>query len=48
MPILLHPAEFAEQANIPVEKHYSLWILNTRYSDKYFGFLEKMFKLARD
>lgn len=47
MPILLYPAEFAEQATIPVEKNYSLWILNTRYSDKYFGFLEKMFKLAR-
>ncbi len=48
MPILLYPAEFAEQANISVEKNYSLWILNTRYSDKYFGFLEKMFKLTRD
>ena len=48
MPILLYPAEFADQSNIPVEKTYSLWILNTRYSDQYFGFLDRMFKLVRD
>jgi hypothetical protein len=48
MPILLYPAVFAEESNIAVEKNYSLWILNTRHSDKYFGFLDRMFKLARD
>ena len=48
MPILLHPAKFAEQKAMPVEKNYCLWILNTRYSDKYFGFLDRMFKLVRD
>nr|MDJ0876048.1 hypothetical protein [Desulfobacterales bacterium] len=48
MPILLHPAKFAEQKALPVEKNYCLWILNTRYSDKYFGFLDRMFKLVRD
>ena len=48
MPILLYPLQFAEQTAIPVEKKYCLWILNTRYSDKYFGFLDRMFKLVRD
>ncbi len=48
MPVLLYPAQFAEQTGMAVEKNYCLWILNTRYSDKYFGFLEKMFKLARN
>ncbi|MDJ0720133.1 MAG: hypothetical protein QNJ04_00790 [Desulfobacterales bacterium] len=48
MPVLLNPSDFAEQTAIPVEKNYSLWILNTRHSDKYFGFLSKMFKLARE
>ena len=47
MPILLYPRDCPEQIDLPVEKTYSLWILNTRYSDKYFGFLEKMFRLAR-
>ncbi len=46
MPVLLFPSNFAEQTAIPVEKNYNLWILNTRHSDKYFGFLGKMFKLA--
>jgi hypothetical protein len=48
MPVLLYPAAFAEQTAMAVEKNYCLWILNTRYSDKYFGFLDRMFKLARD
>ncbi|MDJ0876627.1 MAG: hypothetical protein QNJ02_15245, partial [Desulfobacterales bacterium] len=48
MPVLLYPSDFAEQTAITIEKHYSLWILNTRHSDKYFGFLSKMFKLARE
>ncbi len=47
-PTLLFPSDFAEQTAIPVEKNYSLWILNTRHSDKYFGFLSKMFKLVRE
>ncbi len=48
MPILFYPAEFAEQTAMPVEKNYSLWILSTHDSDKYFGFLDRMFKLVRD
>jgi hypothetical protein len=48
MPVLLYPSAFAEQTAMPVEKTYCLWILNTRYSDKYFGFLDRMFKLVRD
>jgi hypothetical protein len=48
MPVLLYPAAFAEQTAMAVEKNYCLWILNTRYSDKYFGFLDRMFKLAHD
>ena len=48
MPVLLYPSNYAEQTAIPVEKSYCLWILNTRHSDKYFGFLGKMFKLARE
>jgi hypothetical protein len=47
-PVLLYPALFAEQSGIPVEKNYCLWILNTRCSDRYFGFLDRMFKLMRD
>jgi hypothetical protein len=48
MPVLLYPAQFAEKTAMAIEKKYCLWILNTRYSDRYFGFLEKMFKLACD
>jgi hypothetical protein len=48
MPVLLAPAGFAERRGIRFEKIYSLWILNTRYSDQYFGFIERIFRLAKD
>lgn len=48
MPVLLTPTGFAEQRGIRFEKIYSLWILNTRYSDQYFGFIERIFRLAKE
>jgi hypothetical protein len=46
MPVLMYPVEVVEKLNIPMEKTYCLWILNTRYSDKYFKFIDRMFRLA--
>jgi hypothetical protein len=46
MPVLLYPIETVEKLKIRVEKKYCLWILNTRYSDKYFKFIDRMFRLA--
>ena len=46
MPVLLYPIEAVERMSIPVEKKYCLWILNTRYSDRYFKFIDRMFRLA--
>ena len=46
MPVLLYPVEAVENLKIRVEKKYCLWILNTRYSDKYFKFIDRMFRLA--
>lgn len=48
MPVLLTPAGLAEQRGIRFEKVYALWILNTRFSDQYFGFIERIFRLARE
>jgi hypothetical protein len=47
MPILLYPKAYADLADIPYEKSYNLWILNTRYSDQYFGFIDKMLHMTR-
>jgi hypothetical protein len=46
MPILFYPIEAVNKLGIPAEKKYCLWILNTRYSDKYFKFIDRMFRLA--
>jgi hypothetical protein len=46
MPVLMYPINAVEKMGISVEKKYCLWILNTRYSDKYFKFIDRMFRLA--
>jgi len=46
MPVLIYPVEAAEKLHIQAEKKYCLWILNTRHSDKYFKFIDRMFRLA--
>lgn len=47
MPVLMYPVEAVENLKIRAEKRYCLWILNTRHSDKYFKFIDRMFRLAR-
>jgi len=47
MPVLLYPLEAVEKMGIRIEKIYNLWILNTRHSDKYFKFIDRMFRMAR-
>ena len=46
LPLLVYPASYLEQNEIPVEKKYCLWILNMKNTDGYFRFLRKTFKRA--
>jgi hypothetical protein len=46
MPLLMYPIEAVEKMRMPFEKTYCLWILNTRNSDKYFKFIDRMFRMA--
>ena len=41
-PVLIHPLSYADDRKIPYQKKYILWILNTRYSDHYFGYLDQV------
>ncbi len=43
MPVLVYPQAYAEANALPVEKHYSLWILNMQYTDSYFMFCDTFF-----
>ncbi|MFZ7126108.1 MAG: hypothetical protein ACOWWM_08155 [Desulfobacterales bacterium] len=47
MPVLIYPKDFADNTGITYEKVYNLWIINIRYSDQYFEFLEKLFNRTR-
>lgn len=41
-PVLLYPAVFADHQAIPYQKTYTLWILDTQYSDHYFAYLDQV------
>lgn len=47
MPVLMYPVSYAESTSIPVEKIYSLWILNLEYTEQYFKFCDTFFNLIR-
>jgi hypothetical protein len=44
MPVLLYPAEYARQQSIGSEKIYHLWVLDTKFSDKYFSYVKRLLK----
>jgi hypothetical protein len=47
MPILIFPQSYADQEAIPYEKIYNLWVINIRFSDHYFEFVDRIFKRTR-
>ena len=44
IPVLMFPDTAADKLGIPVEKNYTLWILNTEASDSYFRHLKTLLK----
>ncbi len=44
IPVLLYPNAFAKQQNFPVEKLYTLWILDLEALDDYFSFCERLLR----
>lgn len=43
IPILLYPISYAQSQSVPDEKIYTLWILNTQYTDQYFKYMDNLF-----
>jgi len=43
MPVLVYPVAYAESNALPVEKKYTLWILNMQFTDNYFMFCDTFF-----
>lgn len=41
---LVHPLHFLEKQNIPFEKEYRMFAINTAYSDQYFDCLKRLFR----
>jgi hypothetical protein len=47
VPVLIYPHEYADEQEIPYEKHYYLWILNVQYGNAYLEFMADKFKVHR-
>jgi len=43
MPVLMYPVAYAESVSVPIEKSYTLWIMNLDYLDQYFKFCDSFF-----
>jgi hypothetical protein len=44
MPALLYPAAYADEQNLPYEKHYILWALSLEFSDQYFKYINRLLR----
>ncbi len=44
IPALVYPVETVEQLNIPYEKTYNLWVLNTQFGDSYYKYLNRLLR----
>lgn len=42
--VLVNPVSFAEAIQLPYEKIYNMWIMNTRFSDPYFRYLKRLLR----
>lgn len=43
-PVLVYPEEYLDRHSVPHEKKYTLWVLNTAYSDAYFESVRGTFR----
>ena len=43
VPVLMFPESFASLNNIPFEKTYTLWAVDTKYSEEYFKYMNFLF-----
>jgi hypothetical protein len=48
MPVMIYPLEFAEQAEMQIEKRYNLWVLKARNSDDYFRYLNRLLRFIKN
>jgi hypothetical protein len=42
IPVLLYPVSYTQHQSVPYEKIYTLWILDTQYTDQYFQYMHNL------
>ena len=46
VPVLFYPFEYVKTHNIPYERLYNLWILNTSYDDEFLEYMQRKFRIG--
>ncbi|NNK86170.1 MAG: hypothetical protein HKO91_11535 [Desulfobacterales bacterium] len=44
--VLLYPVSYAEKELIPYEKIYTMWIMNLKYTDSYFKYIDRLLRFT--
>jgi hypothetical protein len=44
--VLLYPVAYAERELIPYEKIYTMWIMNLKYTDSYFKYIDRLLRFT--
>jgi hypothetical protein len=47
IPVLLYPHQEGETLELPIEKKYTLWVINMEASDTYFHYLKMLLRIIR-
>ena len=47
IPVLLYPFREGQEMNLPIEKKYTLWVINMEASDTYFHYLKMLLRIIR-
>ncbi len=48
VPVLIYPRDYADRVSIGYEKVYKLWLFSMEYTDLFFKYIEKVFKIDKN
>ena len=47
LPVMIYPDGFAEEVSIPIDKKYTLWVINPLFQDEYFRYLNRLMRFFK-
>ena len=44
VPVLFYPPSAADELSVPYNRSYNLWVLSMQHTERYFAFIERLFR----